>query len=394
MHYISKTVKFFIPMSNFWKNLKRPIFCLAPMEEVTDYAFREMFAKYSKVSTSSAPRGTFSSAGEGNNVAGAAFVMFTEFVNVDGLLHPEGFKKLEIDLKFSEAQRPIVAQIWGRDPEKFFRVAQMLAKMGFDGIDINFGCPQSKEIQSGTCAALIREPKLAQEIIAATQKGAGDIPVSVKTRLAYSKLDEMEAWVTTLLEMDIAALTLHARTKQEMSKVPAHWEKIAEAVEIRDKYFKSKSGVIARSASDEAILPNEGIASSADKALPSRNDRTLIIGNGDIKSRDEGLARIIETKCDGVMIARGAFGNPWLFRADNFQPDKKERFRVMLEHAALFDHTFSGRKSFVIMRKHFKAYCSGFPGANELRAKLMLANDLNETKNIVEEYLRLDINGY
>lgn len=290
--------------------------------------------------------------------------MFTEFLNVDGLLHPEGFEKLKIDLKYSEAQRPIVAQIWGRDPEKFYKVAQLISSLKFDGVDINFGCPQQKEIQSGSCAALIREPKLAQEIISATKKGAESaswrMPVSVKTRLAYSKLDEMGDWVKTLLEMDIAALTLHARTKQEMSKVPAHWEKVAEAVKVRDE-----------------------VQGNRDKA-----EQTLIIGNGDIKSRDEGLMRIKETGCDGVMIARGAFGSPWLFREDNHQPDIKERFRVMLEHAELFDQTLGDVKSFFIMRKHFKAYASGFPGAHVLRAKLMEAKNLDETKRIVEGYLK------
>jgi nifR3 family TIM-barrel protein len=369
--YICKTANFLISMSNFWQQLKKPIFCLAPMEEVTDFAFREMFARYSGLKI------------KDERLKMNSFVMFTEFLNVDGLLHPQGFEKLKIDLKFSEIQRPIVAQIWGRDPEKFFKVAQMLAKMGFDGIDINFGCPQSKEIQIGACAALIREPKLAQEIIRATQEGwvsAKDhttpqpsaaassppgtggvpsrsegevvVPVSVKTRIGYSKTDEMEEWVRTLLETNIAALTLHARTKQEMSKVPAHWEKIAEAVRIRDGMKVS----------------------------------TLIIGNGDVKSRKEGLARIEETKCDGVMIGRGAFGNPWTFRDDGYEPDIKERLRVMLEHAQLFQSILGNLKSFVIMRKHFKAYCSGFPGASELRAKLMEAKNLEETKQIIAEY--------
>lgn len=318
-------------MSNFWQNLKKPIFALAPMEEVTDFAFREMFARYGKPD-----------------------VMFTEFVNVDGLLHPQGFKKLKIDLKFSEIQRPIVAQIWGRDPEKFYKAAQMLAEMGFDGIDINFGCPQQKEIQGGACAALILKPELAREIVAAAKKGAGSLPVSVKTRLAYSKLDEMEVWVKNLLDTDIVALTLHARTKQEKSKVPAHWDKIAEAVEIRNE-AKSK---------------------------------TLILGNGDIKSRQEGLERVAQTGCDGVMVARGAFGNPWLFGGENNQPTIKHRLAVMLEHAELFNRELGQVKSFTIMRKHFKAYCSGFSGALELRAKLMQTKNLEETGQVIGDYFR------
>src|SRR5262249_40654729 len=157
------------------------------------------------------------------------------FINVDGLLHPEGYKKLFIDLEYSEAQRPIVAQIWGTDPEKFYKAAQLIVSLKFDGVDINMGCPQDKEIGIGACAALIRNPSLAKEIISATKKGAGDLPVSVKTRLGYTNTDEMAGWVENLLSCDIAALTLHARTKQEKSKVPAHWGKIAEAVQIRNR---------------------------------------------------------------------------------------------------------------------------------------------------------------
>lgn len=331
---------------NFWQKLKKPIFALAPMEEVTDCAFREMFARYGNNPLPNPPP-----KGRGND-----FVMFTEFVSTEGLMHEEGRKKLSIDLKFTQAQRPMVAQIWGTDPEKFYRVAQYVVELGFDGIDINMGCPQSKEIAVGACAALIRNPKLAQEIIHATKKGAGNLPVSVKTRLGYSKTDEMADWVKTLLDCDIAALTLHGRTKKEMSKVPAHWDKIAEAVKVRDQI----------------------------------GSNTLILGNGDVKSREEGMQKVAETGCDGVMIGRGAFGNPWLFKENNHQPAIEERLRVMLEHAELFDQMFAGIKSFAIMRKHFKAYVSGFAGAHELRAKLMETHNLEETKKLVEEYLVID----
>ncbi len=315
-------------MENFWKTLNKPIFVLAPMEDVTDCAFREMFAKYGKPD-----------------------VMYTEFVSTDGLMHPEGRKKLSIDLKFTEIQRPMVAQIWGAHPDKFQEVAEYVVGLGFDGIDINMGCPQSKEIQAGACAALIRDHDLAVKIIKATQKGAGNLPVSVKTRLGYSKTDEMETWVKTLLDTGIAELTLHARTKQEMSKVPAHWDKITEAVKIRDNL----------------------------------NSPTLILGNGDIVSREDGLEKIKMTGADGVMVGRGTFGNPWFFKQG--APTIPERLAVMLEHAELFHSMFAGIKSFAIMRKHFKAYVSGFEGAAELRAKLMEAKDLEETKQYVKEFL-------
>lgn len=367
-------------MSNFWNELPKPIFCLAPMEEVTDVVFREMFARYS------GPSGRIHSSQEetlewgsrpealvgplkGKNLSGFppsknGFVMFTEFVNVDGLLHETGFERLKIDLEYTENQRPIVAQIWGNNPEKFYKVAQMLVTMGFDGIDINMGCPQDKEIGLGTCAALIKQPKLAGEIIMAVKEGVGSLPVSVKTRLGYSKTDEMEGWLRHLLSFNLAAITLHARTKMEKSKVPAHWEKVKEAVEIRNAEFP----------------------------MLNAEFKTVIIGNGDIKTRTEGLERIKETGCDGVMIARGAFGNPWLFALggknleENYQPSVKERLEVMLEHAKLFEEKLGKQKSFYIMLKHFKAYASGFDGAHELRAKLLETKNLGEAESIIHEF--------
>ena len=352
-------------MPNFWTQLSKPFFALAPMADVTDFAFREMFAKYSSPNRRiySDDEGTMESGGRseatvgGKNLFGFStpnsFVMYTEFVNVDGLLHPEGYKRLSIDLKYSEAQRPIVAQIWGRDPEKFYRAAQLIASLGFNGIDVNFGCPQDKEIGQGTCAALILEPELAKAIILSTMKGAGGLPVSIKTRLGYSKPEEVEGWLKHLLETKPAAIAIHARTKQEKSKVPAHWEKISDAVKLRN-------------------------------ALKSE---TLIIGNGDVQSLADGLQRSKETGCDGVMIGRGVFGNPWFFRAHDHQPTTKERLKVMLEHAALFEKEFAGVKSFLTMRKHFKAYVSGFEGAAELRAKLMETKNLEETKMLIEEFM-------
>ena len=327
------------------------------MVDVTDVAFREMFAKYGKPD-----------------------VFYTEFVNVDGLTHPEGYKRLSQDLKFTEIQRPIVAQLWGREPQKFHDSAKIIAKLGFDGVDINFGCPQDKEIGQKTCAALILEPERAKEIIAATKKGAGGLPVSVKTRLGYSKIEEMNAWLRHLLLAEPAAIALHARTKQEKSKVPAHWGAIAQAVKIRNQI---QSNVIARSVSDEAISNKEKIASPS-----ARNGRTLIIGNGDIKSREEGLSRVKETGCDGIMVGRGAFGSPWFFRKDNFEPTIKERLSVMLEHARLYTQEFEGKKSFAIIRKHFKAYANGFDGASELRAELMTTIGVGEVENIVNKFLK------
>ena len=348
-------------MKNFWQKLNNPFFCLAPMEEVTDVAFREMFARYSNASNELTANSYKLKANE--------FVMFTEFVNVDGLTHPEGYKKLSIDLKYTEAQRPIVAQLWGTNPEKFFEAGKIVKDLGFDGIDINMGCPQEKEVNIGACAALINTPKLALEIIKATQEswrftpslfkeGEGGVPVSVKTRIGYHKI-QTEEWIGTLLQSGISALTIHGRTKKEMSKVPAHWEEIKKAVELRNK------------------MQNE----------LGKEHQTLIIGNGDVLSRAEGLEKIQQTGCDGIMIGRGAFGSPWIFRNDNYQPSVSEKLRVMLEHAELFEKWLP-EKHFLIMRKHFKAYASGFENSAELRAKLMATKNPGETREIVNEYLK------
>lgn len=315
---------------NFWLGLTKPIFALAPMDQVSSCSFREIFALYGKPD-----------------------VMFTEFVNVDGLLHPEGQKKLIENLKFTPKQRPMVAQIWGSDPEKFTKAAKLIARLGFDGIDINMGCPQSKEVALGSCSALINNPKLAVKIISATKKGAGKLPVSVKTRIGYNK-NIVEDWVKILLKAKPVVITIHGRTKKEMSKVPAHWDAIAKAVQVRNKL---KSPV-------------------------------LILGNGDVKSREEAFERIKQSGVDGVMIGRGAFGNPWLFNGKNPHPTVKEKLSVLLHHARLFETMYKRKKPFAVMCKHFKAYASGFDGCHELRAELMQTKNYKETKKIVEKFLQ------
>ncbi|MCL5774781.1 MAG: tRNA-dihydrouridine synthase [Patescibacteria group bacterium] len=316
-------------MDNFWEKLNKPFFALAPMEEVTDVAFREMFARYGKPD-----------------------VMFTEFVCVDALCHPEARKKMEVDLKYTDKQRPIVAQIWGRSPLLFEEAAGIVADLGFQGIDINMGCPQDKEISLGTCAALIQTPALAIEIIKATKKGGRGLPVSVKTRLGYNT-NVVDTWLKHLLSAEPAAITLHGRTKKEKSKVPANWEEIKKAVDIRNR----------------------------EKA------KTLIVGNGDVFSLGDAHAKVREFGVDGVMVGRGAFGHPWFFRTDNYQPGIKEKLEVMLEHAGLFEEWLP-QKSFFIMRKHFKAYASGFAGAADLRARLMETKNAEETAQVVKVWLK------
>jgi nifR3 family TIM-barrel protein len=313
---------------NFWQKLNKPVFVLAPMANVTDAAFRSIIARYGKPD-----------------------VMWTEFVSVDGLLSA-GKEKLLVDLKFSKAERPIVAQIFGSDPEKYEKVAKMLADMGFDGIDINMGCPDRAVLKQGAGGACIKNPKLAQEIIAATMRGAPKLPVSVKTRIGVSKV-EIETWIPALLETGISALTVHLRTVKEMSKVPAHWELMSRIVEIRNQTL--------------------GVG-------------TLILGNGDIMSLDEAQAKIDETGCDGIMIGRGIFGNPWLFDRSKQIISISERMRAMLEHTKLFEKEFTGIKNFEVMKKHYKAYVNNFDGAKELRMKLMDAEDYDEVERIVLEH--------
>lgn len=314
---------------NFWKNLKKPIFALAPMADVTDAAFRRIIAKYGKPD-----------------------VIFTEFVSCDGL-QSAGRERLLRDLEYTEGERPIVAQIFGSKPENFQKTAELVRNLGFDGIDINMGCPEKNIQKQGSCAALIKVPALAKEIILATKAGAGDLPVSVKTRIGYHK-NEIETWLPVLLETNPAAITLHARTKKEMSDVPARWDVIARAVEIRDE----------------------------------QKSDTFILGNGDVKNLSEAKRKVQETGVDGVMIGRGIFGNPWLFSERDTEPTLEEKFSVMLEHTFLFEELFSGVKNFAIMKKHYKAYVEGFPGAKELRVKLMETNSAEEVERIVRYFLQ------
>ena len=322
-------------ISGFWKTLKKPIFVLAPMANVTDCAFRQIIAKYGKPD-----------------------VIWTEFVSCDGLCSV-GRDNILIDLKYSEIERPIIAQIFGSKPENFYTTALLLQELGFDGIDINMGCPdKSVSGKQGSGAALIQEPKLAQKIILETKRGAGKLPVSVKTRLGFNK-NILDTWLPNLLETEPAAITLHARTKKEMSLVPAHWDQIAKAVEIRNHYDSSE-------------------------------DRTLLLGNGDVVDLEDAQRKVDETGCDGVMIGRGIFGNPWLF---NRERDYKtisveEKLRVMVEHTKLFEKLLGEHKSFMIMKKHYKAYVNGFEGAKELRIKLMEeAENAAVVERIVDNFL-------
>lgn len=322
---------------NFWKTLKKPLFVLAPMADVTDAAFRRIIAKYGKPD-----------------------VMFTEFTSVAGLCSV-GREKLLVDFWYTEAERPIVAQIFGSNPEHFYKSAQLIQELGFDGIDINMGCPERNVEKQGSCAALIKNPELAKKIIAETKRGAGTLPVSVKTRLGYNTISK--EWISHILDAEPAALTIHGRTRKEMSKVPAHWDVIGEIVEmVHDRYGK--------------------------------NDRPLILGNGDVENLEQAQEKVNQYGVDGVMIGRGIFGNPFLFanlrtktprseQSEASGPPLEQRLSVMLEHTFLFEKLFTGIKNFDVMKKHYKAYVNGFDGAKELRVRLMTCKTAAEVAAIV-----------
>jgi nifR3 family TIM-barrel protein len=334
-------------MKNFWEKLsaeKKPFFCLAPMANVTDAAFRRVVAGYSK----------FNLLDDKQKVG--LDVIFTEMVACDGLCSI-GQEKLLPLLKFSGIERPVVAQLFGSRPENFTRSAQLIKELGFDGIDINMGCPQKNILKQGAGSDLINHPDLAKEIIRATKVGAGGLPVSVKTRIGFNK-NELETWLPVLLEEQPAMITIHGRTKKEMSKVLAHWNVIKRATEIA-----KGSGVI-------------------------------IVGNGDVQSIEDGKEKAQASGVDGVMIGRAILGKPWLFDISKSSevgfPNVGEVVAVLMKHLELFEKLYGPNnqgdrvKNFALMKKHMGAYLVGFKGAKELRKKLMVTNGEEEAIKIIQ----------
>lgn len=304
-------------MANFWPTLTAPFFVMAPMEDVTDAAFRRMFAKYGKPD-----------------------VTWTEFTSADGLvLAPEkGQQALRAKLMYTAGERPIVAQLFSSVPERMEKAARLCAELGFDGVDINMGCPDRSVEKGGAGAALIKTPALARDIIAAAKQGAGETPVSVKTRIGYNQ-DEIDTWIPNILSMRPAALTVHLRTRKEMSEVPAHWEYMPRIAALR----------------------------------ASLSPETRLIGNGDVKTLAEARERIAGGGCDGAMIGRGIFGNPWLFAEHT--PAPHERVQALIEHIRLFDDLLGETVNYATMKKHFKAYIHGWDHAKDLRVALMETTD-------------------
>jgi len=318
-------------MSNFWQEIKRPVFSLAPMEDVTDTVFREIvmgMAAHQKL-----------------------HVVFTEFTSVEGMNHPIGRERVAERLAVNESERrllkemniKLVGQIWGRNPEVYAKIARYITEnYSFDGLDINMGCPVKKVFKTGSCSALIGEPDLAKEIILAT-KEATNLPVSVKTRTGI-KQHQTEEWISHLLEVEPAAIILHGRTQRMLSEGEAKWEEIKSAVQLKN-----------------LLNPN----------IP-------VIGNGDVFSYEQGLERIRETGADGVMVGRGIFQNPWFFNPDKTEISKEERIEKLLEHTRLFEQTWGGIKNFNILKRFYKIYLTGFPGAAKLRANLMNVKNYSE----------------
>lgn len=315
-------------MQSIWQNLPKPFFVLAPLEGVTDTVFRRIVASCARPD-----------------------LFFTEFTSSDGFCSP-GKASVMDNFRYTQGEQPLIAQIWGKNPEHMYQTAVGLSSMGFAGIDINMGCPDRTVMKNACGAAMINTPEVASSVIQAVKQGAGTLPVSVKTRIGVKKIITDE-WISHILDQDIAALTVHGRTAAEMSKVPAHWDEIARAVHIRDK-----------------------------KGL-----QTKIIGNGDVKNVADGLSKVKEYGVDGVMIGRGIFNNLWCFdKSDNpHVASSEELFAVMKNHITMFDKEWGTRKSYALLKKFFKIYISGFGGAADARMRFMETNSAQEALKLLGE---------
>lgn len=319
-------------MTTFWQKLPKPFLVLAPMADVTDPAYRRLIAAHGKPD-----------------------VTWTEFVSADGLYYTREVKKipdhenpLVRDLGFTQSERPIVAQLFGSNPERMAYAAKLCAELGFDGIDINMGCPDRSIEKQGAGAAMIKSAESATAIVAAARTSG--LPVSVKTRIGYTT-ETIDEWIGHLLSLGLPALTVHLRTRKEMSLVPAHWELMPRVVALRD----------------------------------TRAPGTLIIGNGDVQSREDALQKAQESGADGVMLGRAIFGNPWVFtdRAhESITPE--EKLAALREFARYFEELVPAKSSH-LLKKHFKSFVSGWPGASELRQKLMETSSLAELEAVLAQ---------
>ncbi|MDB5265800.1 MAG: tRNA-dihydrouridine synthase [Parcubacteria group bacterium] len=330
-------------MESFWKNLPKPFFGLAPLADVTDPAFRRLVSEYGKPD-----------------------VMWTEFVSADGLYHTrekKGMKDEENplfrDFGYTEGERPIVAQIFSSTPEMIEYASELAAKLGFDGVDINMGCPDKSIEKQGAGAAMIKTPELVAPIVEAARRGAargkeGGLPISIKTRIGYNQ-EIMDTWLPVVLAAKPDALTVHLRTRKEMSLVDAHWELMARAVQLRNEH----------------------------------SPETIILGNGDVKDLADARAKAEATGADGIMLGRAVFGNPWLFTeraSETISP--RERVEALQKLTTYFSD-LRPAKSAHLLKKHFKSFITGWPEASKLRSKLMDAPSLEALNEILSEELTL-----
>ncbi|WBX82333.1 tRNA-dihydrouridine synthase [Virgibacillus salarius] len=315
-------------IDNFWRDLPRPFFILAPMEDVTDVVFRHVVSE-----------------------AARPDVFFTEFTNSESYCHPEGRQSVRGRLTFTEDEQPMVAHIWGDKPEYFRQMSIGMVEQGFKGLDINMGCPVANVAGNGKGSGLIRRPEVAAELIQAAK--AGGLPVSVKTRLGYTYIDEWFEWLKHVLEQDIANLSIHLRTKKEMSKVDAHWELIPKIKKLRDE-----------------VAPD-----------------TLLTINGDIPDRQTGLELVGKYGVDGVMIGRGIFKNPFAFEKQPKEHSSKELLDILRLHLDLFDkYSKIDTRSFKPLRRFFKIYVRGFRGASELRSQMMETESTDEVRALLDDF--------
>ncbi len=319
-------------MISFWSKLKQrsnPFLVLAPLDGVTDFVFREIIAETAKPD-----------------------VFFTEFTSIEALCSG-GFDKTIARLKYSEKQRYIVAQIWGVDPKKFYKTAKLVKDLGFDGIDINMGCPDRDVMKLGSGASHIKNPSLVVEIIKATKEAAIGLPVSVKTRIGVNTI-VTKSWIQFLLEQKLDAIIIHGRTAAELSKAKVNWEEIGKAVRLRDEISME----------------------------------TVVIGNGDIISIEEATKVSTKYKVDGIMIGKGVFTNPWVFERIPKKHTNRDYLNLLLKHTKLFCETYPDKYRFSILKKFFKIYVKSFYGANKLKIQLMETKNLLEVEDLVKPYLQ------
>ena len=321
-------------MSNIWNDLSKKgiISCLAPMEGVTDICFRQVIAK-----------------------AGRPNLFFTEFTNVSSYASEKGRANALERLEVAPTDSPIIAQIWGKNPEHFAEITSALKELGFSGVDLNFGCPDRHVNNTGGGAAMIRTPELAIACFRNAVEHSNGLPVSIKTRLGYTYIDEYKDWLSALLREHPAALTIHLRTRKEMSKVPAHYELVPDIIHLKNEL----------------------------------SPETKLLANGDILDYKQGEKMVRNNPgLDGYMIGRGIFQNPYCFT--NYQPTREELIELLIAHLDFYDkkNKQSGntkQRSFEPLKHYFKIYIKDFPGASEFRQKLMDCHSTSEVRDVINQ---------